>query len=230
MSLVGIRVRFGALCLPVCLSCLFLSFSLSRPFFLFFSLYISFLFYFFCSPRRRPPATSLCPPAILLRRHLCCTLYHRHGKLPLYLSLLALHLFAFAFAALSHAPFLCSSKQPTTITPRNSSPYPGGASSSSSLATPAAAAAGSAAATTAQGAGGGGPATAPGAMGPGGRGGGGGARSGFAGMEEVEEEEVDPERQAMFQAQDSNSSPVLWVKVRLGHVGACTDDLFVDSA
>lgn len=32
-------------------------------------------------------------------------------------------------------------------------------------------------------------------------------------MEELEEEEVDPERQAMFQAQDSNPSPVLWVKV-----------------
>lgn len=26
--------------------------------------------------------------------------------------------------------------------------------------------------------------------------------------------EVDPERQAMFQAQDANSTPVLWVKVR----------------
>lgn len=34
------------------------------------------------------------------------------------------------------------------------------------------------------------------------------------GMEENEEDEVDPERQAMFQAQDSNPSPVLWVKVR----------------
>ena len=35
---------------------------------------------------------------------------------------------------------------------------------------------------------------------------------GFPGMEE-DEDEVDPERQAMFQAQDFNTSPVLWVKV-----------------
>lgn len=37
--------------------------------------------------------------------------------------------------------------------------------------------------------------------------------SGGEGGEVEEEEEVDPERQAMFQAQDANMCPVLWVKV-----------------
>eukprot|EP00752_Nemacystus_decipiens_P001742 g1685.t1 len=104
-------------------------------------------------------------------------------------------------------------RKPTTITPRNSTPFPAGASSSAANST---STSGSTSAPAGQGGGGGGgPATAPGAAGSGGRGGGGGggARSGFAGMEEAEEEEVDPERQAMFQAQDSNPSPVLWVKV-----------------
>lgn len=86
-------------------------------------------------------------------------------------------------------------RQPASSTPRNN-PYPGNAPVST---------AGSAAAAVQAGGGaaGGGPATAPRASGLGGHGGG----------EDGVEEEVDPEKQAMFQAQDFNTSPMLWVKV-----------------
>lgn len=89
--------------------------------------------------------------------------------------------------------------------------------------------------TAGGGAAGGGPAAAPGAAGSGGHGGGaavtsssspfsargGGGRPGSVGAEEEAEglEEVDPEKQAMFQAQDANPSPVLWVKVWCGVLG-----------
>lgn len=92
-------------------------------------------------------------------------------------------------------PYVALNRQPASSTPRNN-PYPGNASMST---------AGSSAAAVQGGGGvaGGGPATAPRTSGSGGHGGG----------EDEVEEEVDPEKQAMFQAQDFNTSPVLWVKV-----------------